>query len=100
MRGGSVAKVNKAVVEAPLVEQLEVHADAVREVPVAAADDDRREEEVALVDQPGREAPAPRGWARRPEVARGRRLQLPDRLGVEVALDPRPARWTPSSVVE
>jgi hypothetical protein len=48
-------EVDHSADEAPLVEQLELHADAVREGPLAAPHDDRREEQVAFVDQPGPE---------------------------------------------
>ncbi len=44
-------KVNYAVAEAALVQQLELQADVVGEGLLAAADHDGHEEQVALVDQ-------------------------------------------------
>ena len=57
---------------------------------LAAADDDGHEEELALVDQPGRDRLRRELGTADRDVARRRRLELPDRLGVEIALDPRP----------
>ena len=47
---------NHAVAESTLVEQLEVEANIVGKRLFPASDDDRREEHVALVDQPGPES--------------------------------------------
>ena len=49
----SVVEVNHAVAETAFVQQLELQADVVGEGPVAASHHDRRDEQVALVDQPG-----------------------------------------------
>ena len=62
----------------------------VGEAPCATADHDGRNEEVALVDESGPERVGGELWASDPEVTLRCRLQLPDRLGVEVSLDPRP----------
>ncbi len=48
----AIAQENHAAGKAALVQELEVQANAVRQGFFAAADDDRGEEQVALVDQP------------------------------------------------
>ena len=57
-RGSAVVQVHDTVVEAMLVEQLQLHADVVGEERRASADDDRVEEHVALVDQACRQGVA------------------------------------------
>ena len=49
----AVLQMHEAALEAALADQLEIGAQAVRQRALAAPDDDRREEQVALVDQPG-----------------------------------------------
>jgi len=44
---------NHAVFEAALVQQFELQANVVGQGPLAASDQDGREEQMALVDQPG-----------------------------------------------
>jgi hypothetical protein len=46
-----VVKVNDTATEAALGCEFEVGVDAVRQCPLAASDDDRGEEQVALIDQ-------------------------------------------------
>ena len=53
-------------------------------------DHDGRDEQVVLVDQPGLDRLGGEVGTADGDVASRRRLQLPDRFGVEVALDPRP----------
>ena len=73
-------EVDDAVAEPVVVEQLELHAHVVWQRPLAASDDDRREEQVDLVDQPGPDRlrgehrPADR------QVASRRRRELVSRL--------------------
>src|SRR5918996_6187479 len=50
-----VAHVDDPVAEPPLVEQLQVQPDAPGQARLAAADDDREQEQVDLVHQPGPE---------------------------------------------
>ena len=47
----AVLKINDAVCEPALVEELELSAELVGQRPLAAADHDRSEEQMALVDQ-------------------------------------------------
>ena len=51
----AVAEVDHAVAETAFVQQLEVQPDVVGQRPLAAPHHDRRDEQVALVDQPGPE---------------------------------------------
>ena len=50
-----MVQVDRAVREPALVHQVELESDAVGERPRAPADHDRRDEQVELVDQTGRE---------------------------------------------
>src|SRR5205085_4506688 len=58
----TIAQVHHAVAEAPLVEQIQLDVDAVRQRPLAAAHHDGREEQLHLVDEPGRERLAGELW--------------------------------------
>ena len=49
----SVAEVNHALAETSYLQQFEVQADIIGEKLLATSDHDRRDEHVALVDQPG-----------------------------------------------
>jgi hypothetical protein len=89
-RSGPVAEVDDAVAEAAFVQQLQVQPEVVGEGSGAASDHDRREEELALVDETGRERVACQLGAADGEVPFGRRLQAPRRVGVEGSLDPGP----------
>ena len=62
---GAVAEVDHAVAEAAFVQQLEPQVQIVGQGPLAASHDDRRDEQVALVDQSGRRTPGRRGRGRR-----------------------------------
>jgi hypothetical protein len=48
---GAVPNVHHAVVEAPLSDELEAHPDLGGQVRVAGPHDDRRQEQVVLVDE-------------------------------------------------
>ena len=50
-----MVQVDRAVREPALVHQVELESDAAGERPGATADQDRRDEQVELVDQTGRE---------------------------------------------
>jgi hypothetical protein len=61
----AVTQVDHTVAESPLVQQLEIDADVVREERIAATDDRRPDEELVLVDQPRPGSPAPPSEDRR-----------------------------------
>ena len=82
---------NDAVFEAALIEQFELRADVVRQGAFAATDHDRAQEDMALVNQPGADRLAGELAAADCDVGRRGQLQLPDRVRLELALDPRPA---------
>src|SRR5205823_13627486 len=86
----AVVEVDHAAAEAPLVQELELQAKTAGQRLRAAADDDRRDEQVELVDEAGRERLGGEPGAAHGEVMRRLRFQLPDRVGVEVSLEPRP----------
>ena len=76
-----VAKVDEPTRESPLVEQLEIDPDSVRESPLPAADQDRCQEQLVLVDEPRPDRLARE--ARRRQSSRSRsdvRLELTDGL--------------------
>src|SRR3954447_9433600 len=84
-----VADVDHAVVELSVVKQLEVESYASRQRRLAAADEDRAQQQHALVDQA-----VPEGLGRYPRASdahvRARGLLEPSyRLGLELSLDPR-----------
>src|SRR3954454_7984055 len=84
-----VADVDHAVVESSVVKQLEVESYASRQRRLAAADEDRAQQQHALVDQA-----VPEGLGRYPRASdahvRARGLLDPSyRLGLELPLDPR-----------
>ena len=93
-------QVHDAAREASAVQQLEVDPDLAREPAGAAADDDRRDELVQLVDQPGRERLAGQVRAADADVLLRRGDQLADRRRVERPLDPGARGPGASSVVE
>src|SRR5215216_2745765 len=86
----AVMEVDDAAPEAALVHQFEPQADIRRKSPLAATHDERDEEQVALVDQRGRERVGGERRTANGEVVSRARFQLRDRGRVEVALDPRP----------
>src|ERR671910_2172880 len=90
-RPGAVAEVDHAVAETALVQQLQLQADTVGEGLLAASDHDGCDEQLAFVDQPGLERVAGEIRTAHRQVTFRRRLQLTNRLGVEVSLDPGPA---------
>jgi hypothetical protein len=69
-----------------------LQADVVREGALAASHENRREEQVAFIDQPGPERMRGKLGTAHGEVTSRRRLEVADRVRVEVALDPRPRR--------
>src|SRR4051794_24616558 len=78
-----------AAAEAALVAELEVYANAIRQRPVAAAHEDGVDEQVELVDEALPDRYAGELRAADADVALGIRLQLSDRLGVELPLESR-----------
>src|ERR687891_1487190 len=80
--GSAVAQEHEAVSEPPLVQQLQVEADAGGQRPRAAADDHRRHEQVTLVDEPRPERMRRQAWTDYREVAVGLLLHPPDGLGI------------------
>jgi hypothetical protein len=77
-------QMNHAVAEPVFVEQLEVYPHVVRERPFAASHHYRRQEQVALVDQASLEGLAGELGTTDGHVPLGGRLQLPNRLRIEI----------------
>ena len=85
----SVAEVDHAVGESPVVQQLQVEAHAPRQCRLAATNDDGAHQQHALIDQS-----VPEGFCRDPgaadaQVCPGGLLEPPHRLGIEVPLESR-----------
>src|SRR5690349_4156486 len=83
-----VADVDDAIVESSVVNQLEVESYASRQRRLAAADEDRAQQQHALVDKA-----VPEGLGRDPrasdaQVRAGALLEPLHRLGLELPLDP------------
>src|ERR1035438_8094088 len=74
----------------PRVQEFQIGADTVGERSLATSDDNRSEEQLQLVDQPGLDGLP--GQVRTPHrhVMPGGRLQLPDHAGIEVPFYPCP----------
>jgi hypothetical protein len=72
-----------------LFQQLQLDAGVAGERGLSFTDEHRINEELALVDQPGVERVRREGRPADGQVARGGRLHLADRIGVEAALEPR-----------
>ena len=70
-----------------LIKELEVGAHSGRQPRLAPADDDGKDEQLALVDQPGLESLCPEVRASYRKVAAGRARDLPYRGGGEMALE-------------
>src|SRR5207248_10350262 len=91
--GGSaldaVAEVHDTVAEPALLEQLQLDAGVAGECGLAFTDEHRMDEELALIDQPGVERVRGEGRPADGQVAGGGRLHVADRIGVEVAREPR-----------
>ena len=83
-------EVDHAVAETAFVQQLEFKRTSSGRDGLPPPTTIGREEQVALVDQPGLERLGGEVGTAHADVAFRRRLHLPDRFGVEVALDPRP----------
>src|SRR4051794_5903884 len=88
-RPDAVVEVNHAVAEAALVEELELQADMVGEGLFAASHHDGREEQVALVDQPGLDRLGGEVGTAHGDVTSRCRFQLANRFRIEASLDPR-----------
>src|SRR5436309_16001915 len=87
---GAVLEVNRAVTETAFVQKLEVHADAaVGEGTLAASHGDGHEEQLVFVDQPSLDGVSGKLGTAHGQVTGRRSLQLPDRVRIEVPLDPR-----------
>ena len=84
----AVMEMNDAVFEAALIEQFESRADVVRQGALAPTNHDRVQEEMTLVDQTGGDRLAGEIAAPNRDVGAQGELQLPDRVRVELALDP------------
>jgi hypothetical protein len=85
---GSPVGVVRPAVEGALLDQLEIEAHAVGEEPLAAADHARRDEEVVLVHQAGRDRLRGEVRAVDGEIVIGLGLELAHRVRVEGPLDP------------
>src|SRR5262245_19119099 len=83
-------EVNDAASEAALGQELELGANVVRQCALSATDDDRDEEQVALVDQACGDRLASEPGTADTDVASRGLLEPSARCGVEIALDPRP----------
>ena len=83
-----VAEVDDTVAESALVEQLELDAPVDRQRRLAPIEDDRPDEQLALVDQPGLESLCREVRASHQEIAFGGGLQVAYRAGVEAAFEP------------
>src|SRR6185437_1332978 len=78
-----------AAAEAAMVDQLESDVSVARQRPVAAAHDDRVEEQVVLVDEAGPDRLSGESRPADADVSLGLLLEPPDRLGIELPLDVR-----------
>ena len=83
----AVAEVYDAVSESALIEELKLDTHAGRQPWLAPADDDREDEQLALVDQPGLESLRREVGTSYGEIAAGRGLQLVYLGGVETAFE-------------
>src|SRR3954470_9841803 len=86
----AVVEVNDAVGKPALVEQFELQADIIGEGSLPSPDQHCSEEEVELVDQPGPDRLPGELGTPDTDVPVRRRLQLADRIDVEVVFDARP----------
>jgi hypothetical protein len=80
---------NPASVEASLIDELEPEPHAIRERPLAAADDDGRDEEFDLVDQAGPEGVRREFVTTDHEILRRSQLHVANGVGVERRLESR-----------
>src|SRR5450432_14739 len=80
---------NPASVEASLIDELEPEPHAIRERPLAAADDDGRDEEFDLVDQAGPEGVRREFVTTDHEILRRSQLHVANAVGVERRLESR-----------
>src|SRR4029079_16769336 len=88
----SVTDVKDSVVEAALVEEFELHAHVSRQPGLAATDDDRTDEQVALVHESGAERVSREGCTANREFGFRRGFHRANSLRVEVAFDARALR--------
>src|SRR4029450_10077261 len=85
---GAVAQEDHAVAETAFVQQLELQADAVGKRRCPASHDDGRDEQMPLADEPDPDRLGGEVGTADRDVASRCRLELPDRLRVEIPLDP------------
>src|SRR5688500_3725414 len=90
LRTYAVVEVNHAALETAFVQQFELQADVCGEGPFTTSNHDGRDEQVALVYQPGPEGLGGEVGTADADVALRLRFHPTDRFGVEVLLDPRP----------
>jgi hypothetical protein len=81
---------NHATAETALVDQVEIHAATVGEGLFASSDHDGVDEHVVFVDPPGLDRTPGQLGTSHTDVTSSTRFHLPDRFGIELALDPRP----------
>ena len=93
-------EVNYAVAETAFGEQFELRAEVIGKSLLAASHHDGRKQQVELVQQPGLHRLPGELGAAHGDVSPSRRLQPPDRFGVEVSLDRVLAVDTAPSVFE
>src|SRR5215211_2121689 len=90
LRPGAVTQVDHAIAETAFVQQFEPHANIVGEGWLASSHHDGRDEQVALVDQPGPERLGGEVGTAHADVTLRRCLHPPYRIGFEGPLDPGP----------
>src|SRR5687767_2681 len=90
LRPGAVVEVNHAALETAFVQQFELQADVCGEVPFTTSNYDGRDEQVALVYQPGLERLGGEVGTAHADVTFRLRFHPTNRFGIEVPLDPRP----------
>jgi hypothetical protein len=83
-------EINHAAAETALVDQLEIHADTVGSDCLPPPTTTGVDEHVVFVDQPGLDCTPGQLGTSHADVASNTRFHLPDRFGIEPALDPRP----------
>src|SRR5664279_3075859 len=86
----AVVQVDHAAAEMAYAAQFELPDDIVGKGRITAAHNNGREEQVALVDQPGPDRLSGEVGTAHGDVTSRRGLHFPDRVGVEVAFDLRP----------
>src|SRR5207248_3765196 len=80
----TIVEVNRAAAETAFLQQLELLMEIAGKRPFAASHHDGRQEQVALVDQPGLDRLGGEVRTAHADVTSRRRFHAPDSLGVEV----------------